>query len=247
MVVAFEIHNPIPRRNPWRDARPGQKRWTLGRRMFTNKEHIGQAVYPWWRPQAWEPRVAGRAFAMRSLLTIWHVEPGGHDSGEICKHHRRWQDSEGWHTHQLRAWRFHVHHWRIQVPVIQELRRRLFQRCGWCGGWSTTKNPVNHSSQWESKPKRWWSSDPNLYHGGCATARIVDGSCLCEVPLVENFNGAYGTCTGCEKYYRSEAVWIGHREAVVTAGIPERGKPWVWPEWIDVREIETRLNADRGA
>lgn len=176
MVVAMEVHVPIPRRTRWRDARPGQPRWTVGRRRRTNEENLGEPVYPWWRPTGWSPLVAGRSFAWTLLLTVWHVEPNGHDSGEVCKHYHRWQDETGaWHSKPLRAWRWHVHHWRIQVPPLQQICRRLFQRCAQCGGKSTKTQPVNVSHQWDApRSKRWWKSRPGLYHSGCSSVGSIE-------------------------------------------------------------------------
>lgn len=242
MVVAFEIRNPIPRRVRWKDRRPGAKRWTLGRRRYVNAEHLGEAIYHWWLPRAWEPRIAGRAFGTRSFITVWHVEPGGHDSGDVCPHYTRWQDEDGrFHSKPLNAWRWHVHHWRIQVAPLQDLRRRLFQRCAWCGGRSTKKNCVNHSLSWDGpKAKHFWRSHPGVYHGGCSSAPGVQRACLCESPLV---TGKYEMCAGCGKRFVDEARWIGTRAAVARNGMPVEGRPWSWPADINVHKIKQELEA----
>lgn len=152
MVVAFEIPSPIPRRKDHRDALPGQKRWTFGRRRRTNAENLGEPVYRWWRPRGWEPKIAGRAWGFNALATIWHVEPNGADSGTVCKHHRRWQDDDGvWHAKHLRAWKWHVHHWHVQFHFGQRLGRFLRERCGRCKRrfpWGYA--PISHS--WEGGP-----------------------------------------------------------------------------------------------
>lgn len=248
MVVAFEVHVPIPKRQRWSDARPGQKRWTLGRWRRSNPENLGEPIYSWWRPKAWRPRVAGRSYGWRLILTVWHVEPKGHDSGTVCPHYVRWRNDIGdWQSKPLNGWRGHVHHWHLQVPPLQDLRRRLFQRCEWCGGRSTKKSPVNISFQWDAaKVRPWWKSRPGLYHRGCDSAPGVLRSCLCEVPLVENFNGAFGTCATCGKDYRGEAGWIGQRQAVAISGLPVAGTRWVWPSEVNCHDIEKRLQADRG-
>src|SRR5262249_54435633 len=52
-----------------------------------------------------------------AIITVWHREPGGHDSGAVCKPYRRVFD-EGTRTWRLKpshAWRLHFWHWRIQV------------------------------------------------------------------------------------------------------------------------------------
>lgn len=165
MVVAFQVKLPIPRRDKYRE-RSQTKRWALGRRRFTNPEHVGKAIYPWRRPYGYEPVIAGRCYRWRLFITVWHVEPNGHDSGTVCKHYDRWQDEDGWHTKQRRAWLFHVHHWHIQIPVLQGLRARLFDRCTLCG----RKGRPNISHQWDGPKVGWrkWRSRGGLYHHECS-------------------------------------------------------------------------------
>lgn len=115
-VVAITIPSPLPRRKRYRDAREGERRWTLGVRRRTNAENLGERVYPWWRLAGYEPRLAGRAFGLNSAITIWHHEPGGRDAFTVCKH----------------GWKWHVRHWRVQVHLVQQLRRRFFVRCDEC-------------------------------------------------------------------------------------------------------------------
>ena len=244
MVVAHEVHLPIPVRVRWRDARNGQPRWTLGRHRRTNEENLGEPVYPWWKPKGWTPRLAGRAFGWYQILTVWHVEPKGRDSGEVCKHYRRWQDEAGkWHSRPLKAWKWHVHHWQIQVLPAQKWQRRLFQRCAWCNGRSTKAAPVNCSAQWDGPgPKHWWASAPDLYHSGCLSAKQVLRSCLCDVPLVPD---RFKPCERCGKFYGSEAGHIGHRRAVAIAGMPQPGQKWTWPKSVNCHAIERELEAER--
>jgi hypothetical protein len=93
-------------------------------------------------------------------VTIWHVDPeaGGDDNscdwfGSRMPVHI-WEDMQQlpeqarravkflWfhHHHRLnpRPWwkhpKWHIHHWRVQVHVIQALKRWLFARCSKCGG-----------------------------------------------------------------------------------------------------------------
>lgn len=85
MVVAFEIRRPWPSRRAT-PVRPGQPRWEW-------KCH-GR----WWKPGNWSPFVTafGRRWFFPSLLTVWHVEPRGADSGTVCRHTRRVDDVAGW-------------------------------------------------------------------------------------------------------------------------------------------------------
>lgn len=249
MTVAFTIYNPIPRRAKRKDSSPDKKRLTLGRKRYVNAANLGEPIFHWWLPRAWEPRIAGRAFEFRELVVIWHVEPGGHDSGDICKHYTRWQDAEGaWQMKHLHGWKFHVHHWKVTVRPLQHLHRAVVQRCEWCDGRSTKKHRVDIQSSWDGeKGRHWWSSHPGVYHSGCLTATVIHTACVCEVPLVEKFNGAYGTCSTCHRKYRDEAGWRGYRAAIELVGAPVPGKMWTWPRQINVHEIRERLDAERAA
>lgn len=176
LVVAFEIPRPWPGRAQWIDRHPS--RWSI-------------------KGRSW--KLAGRGFLFPSLVTVWHREPGGRDSGEVCKHHHRYQDATGeWQFKLHRAWRFHVHHWRIQIPAIQELRRRLLTRCEWCGGRSRKRDSVNHSFQWDGPRRRWWRGEKGLYHGDCASISSAHGTCICERPVLEH--DTYGHCARCDRH-----------------------------------------------
>jgi hypothetical protein len=156
MVVAFEVRRPWP---TWsrEKVKPGQARWKWDRHGA------------WWKPGSWSPFITafGRRWYLPSLVTVWHVEPGGADSGQVCKHYDRWQDDAGkWHTRWRRGWRWHVHHWQVTIRPLQHLRARLFDRCALCG----RKGRPNHSHQWEGKKLGWWKfrSRPGLYHRECS-------------------------------------------------------------------------------
>lgn len=159
MVVAFEIRRPWPGRRPTR-VRPGQPRWewTIHRRY--GRDHRGPNPRRWWRPGSWSPfvTVAGWRFYFPSLITIWHVEPGGRDSGTVCRH---WSDGG-----PDNRWRWHVHHWKIQIPPLQHLRAMLFDRCEVCH----RKGRPNIGHQWDSPGVGWrkWRSRPDLYHRECS-------------------------------------------------------------------------------
>lgn len=151
MVVAFEIRRPWPRRSDYGVSRP---RW-----------HFRG---PFWQ-------VAGRRLYWPSLITVWHVEPGGHDSGEVCKHYTRTQGPDGkWTTTYLRGWRWHVHHWHIQVRPLQNLRRWALTRCAWCGGRSRKGRRIDTATGWDTPRGRWWQGEPGLLHGGCYPRYLRD-------------------------------------------------------------------------
>lgn len=159
MVVAFEIRRPWPTRRPER-VRPGAPRWEWTIYRAHPKDHPGRNPRQWWKPGAWSPFVTvfGWRFFFPSLITIWHVEPNGEDSGRICKH---WRDGR-----PDNRWRWHVHHWHIQVPPLQQLRARLFDRCELCG----RRGRPNISHQWDGPGVGWrkWRSRSGLYHQECS-------------------------------------------------------------------------------
>ncbi len=134
-----------------------------------------------------------------SLITVWHREPGGHDSGEICKHHSRYQDENGdWQWKFHHAWRFHFWHWHLQIHGLQALRRRLLTRCAWCNGRSTKGDAVNHSMQWDGKRGPWWRGERGLFHNDCASIHMAHDACLCEEPITQQ--AGYGPCFRCGFY-----------------------------------------------
>lgn len=152
-VVAFEIRRPWPTRSGM-PAKPGQPRW--------------RARYPgatWWRPWAgWRPfwTIAGRSYYWPPLVTVWHREPGGRDSLTVCGRGSDGQRAAG------RRWRWHIHHWRIQIRPLQRLRRWLFERCELCGHrYPYGYAPVAH--QWNQPAGRWWRVQRRAYHHECSS------------------------------------------------------------------------------
>jgi hypothetical protein len=183
MVVAHDIPLPLPRRDRWREKRI-DRRWGLIRQRRTNPENLGEPVYPWWRPRGWTVVAAGRVYRMRHLATIWHVEPGGRDSGSVCTHYLRgdaWRSLPRWRARLNpfikpldggewaadRSWKWHVWHWHIQVHALQHLRARLFDRCTLC----RRKGRPNVSHGWDNPALGWWKfrSRQGLYHMECSS------------------------------------------------------------------------------
>ena len=131
-----------------------------------------------------------------ALVRVWHREPGGHDSGEICKHYHRYQDSDGkWQYKFHHGWKLHLHHWHVQIPPLQHLRRRLLTRCAWCGGRSRKGDAVNVSHSWDGPRGHWWQGEPGLYHHDCSAIDHAHGSCICDHPVLEH--DGYGRCARC--------------------------------------------------
>lgn len=71
--------------------------------------------------------------------------------------------------------KWHVHHWSLQVPAIQNFKRWAFTRCNKCGGhfrWG--QSPVSDS--WHSTGPQWFRSE-NVYHMDCSNARVSADAC----------------------------------------------------------------------
>jgi hypothetical protein len=101
--------------------------------------------------------VAGRGFYWPCFITVWHRDPSGYDDIS-CRGKR---------------WRLHVHHWRIQIHPLQQLRRRLLTRCEVCGGRSVKGRPVNFSQQWDRPRSHWWQGERGLAHMECRGPRLA--------------------------------------------------------------------------
>jgi hypothetical protein len=181
-VVAFDVRLPIPIREKWAEAH-APKRWTLGRRTYTNPDNLGQPIRAWWRPSGYRPVVAGRCYRMVRFATIWHMEPNGRDSLTVCGKSK---------------WRWHIHHWSVQLLLVGRLRRTLLTRCAWCGGGSRKGDPVNCSKQWDSPKRRWWQGERGLFHQDCSSISTAHASCTCTVPVLEHWN--YGRCAVCNLF-----------------------------------------------
>lgn len=124
---------------------------------------------------------AGRGLYWPCMITIWHRDPSGHDDT----------------TCRRKQWRLHIHHWKVQVVPLQQLRRRLLTRCAWCGGRSVKGDPVNHSHQWDRPRGRWWQGEPGLFHSDCSAIKSAHATCTCEDPILEHDD--YGRCARCNR------------------------------------------------
>jgi hypothetical protein len=205
----------------------------------------------WWKPWAdWSCfwRFGNREAYWPSLITVWHVEPGGTDSFTVCKRSTRWQ--------------WHVHHWRVQFHPIQHFRRWALTRCEWCGGRSRKGDAVNVSKQWDRDGGHWWRGERGLFHGDCSAISTAHNVCVCgSGPYEYSLGGyAYGRCATCglRRGWKSDAdrhpahpgeqanlllrsIPAGHRDAAKTAQV----RDW-WAEWR-AREDDPAVAADRSA
>jgi hypothetical protein len=89
-------------------------------------------------------------------------------------------------------WKYHVHHWKIQIPPLQQLRRKLLNRCEWCGGKGTD---VNTTAQWERQRSPFWQGERDLYHGECLSAKGAHRTCFCDDPIFDH--DGWGVCGRC--------------------------------------------------
>jgi hypothetical protein len=89
-----------------------------------------------------------------------------HFHGILCSVARELlREARPWYRHP----RWHIHHWKIQVHFIQELKRWLFSRCAHCGrGFSWGYCPM--SGSWSGTGPRWFRNEANVYHGDCPMA-----------------------------------------------------------------------------
>ena len=126
--------------------------------------------------------LAGRGLYFPPLITVWHRDPSGYDHITCTRS----------------SWRLHVHHWRIQIRPMQELRRRLLTRCAWCRGRHTKADPINHSHSWDGPRGRWWHGEPGLFHGDCSAIKRAHAVCTCEQPVLDS--DSYGRCARCDRF-----------------------------------------------
>jgi len=194
-VVAFEIRRPWPRRS-----------------RTPNGEACWSFRGPFWK-------LAGIGLYWPTMITIWHREPGGQDSGEVCNHYTRWKGEDGkWQSRIQRGWRWHIHHWRIQVGPLQTLRRWALTRCAWCGGRSRKGDRADISHQWDGERGPWWRGERGLFHRDCSSIERAHASCLCADPLTEH--SGYGRCLSCGRYRAFGRTELQLAQARVLAAVP---------------------------
>lgn len=92
------------------------------------------------------------------VVTVWHNEPRGHDSGTICKG----MGSSGLSPHNLLWAVRHVSHLSAQVQPYLRVKRWLFDRCPEC----------KRRFFWKDGRFGYMSSDA-VYHDQCMSLRHV--------------------------------------------------------------------------
>lgn len=78
----------------------------------------------------------------------------------------RWTSS--WWRHP----RWHVHHWKVQVHCVQNLKRWLFSRCSVCKrGFKWGESVIGHS--WHGTGPLWFRSETHVSHDRCSGISTV--------------------------------------------------------------------------
>lgn len=144
------MHDPLTVAFTIRRPFPRRETWTSGLRSEAERR---------WRA-GWQAnwRIAGRTYHWPLLVTVWHRDPSGYDSTTCWPH---------------KAWRLHIHHWRLQIHPFQQARRRLLTRCTICGGRSTKAHPINLGT-WNGQRAPWYRGEANMRHMDCVGVSIAD-------------------------------------------------------------------------
>jgi hypothetical protein len=110
-------------------------------------------------PKFWTKKRNKRWHDWVFVMTIWHVDPETDGTDDSC----RWfKEGRPWYKHP----RWHIHHWKIQIHFIQNLKRWAWSRCAKCGGrfkWGYA--PI--STHWYSKGPQWFHGEDHIYHHDC--------------------------------------------------------------------------------
>lgn len=207
LTVAFTIRSPWPQHSALPAAGHRSIRWRIrlhhdcGTWCADDPQHP-EGAFPWWQLSSYSAfwRLNGKDYYFPSLITVWHREPGGRDSLSTCGKRVQRRDGTWGFT---RGWRWHVHHWRLQCPPLQRLRRRLLTRCAWCHSRHRPGDAVNISHSWDGPSGHWWQGEPGLFHRDCSAIERAHASCACEHPVLDQ--GDYGRCARC-LHHRSYAT-----------------------------------------
>lgn len=92
-------------------------------------------------------------------LDVWHDEPGGHDSGEVCGYPpQRIGARIGWTVRHV--WHLHYRWW----PYLN-VKRWIVDRCDHCG----------RRFLWRDARHSYQSTDKKVWHEVCMSLRHVRG------------------------------------------------------------------------
>lgn len=180
MVVVAEIRSPWPR-----SSMPiGQERWRFRGCFWT---------------------VAGRGLYFPSLVTVWHHEPGGRDSGEVCGY-----------PSGLGLLR-HLPHLSVQLHPLQQFRRWALTRCAWCGGssrfrkgWGINLRAPGGLADDDRAELPWWHGEQGLLHWQCSRVADAHRHCVCATPQLRSSSShGYGwswcSLCGLSRWYDEDS------------------------------------------
>ena len=80
----------------------------------------------------------------------------------------KWKDkltARHWWQHP----KFHLHHWEVQIHVLQALKRYLFSRCSRCGGRFSWKEATRGQviGTWHGNGPAWFKNAEKIWHFKC--------------------------------------------------------------------------------
>lgn len=151
-VVVFDIHAPIPIFGHRFHTDPT---WGFAVHRRTNKENLGERVYPWYRPEGYELFAFGKPIKMYRVGTLWHYEPDDADALTVCEGMQGTNLSWGnikW------AWK-HREHLEFHWNTYRRVHGWLTLRCAACG----------RPFRWKEGKIGEWSGD-NVWHEPCHRA-----------------------------------------------------------------------------
>ena len=148
-------------------------------------------------PKFWVKKGRGPRSSI-PVLTIWHVDPEKDGDDNSCDWHGskpdlHWvQEIEAlpWEARQAvlhiwqrfhrvlrpRPWwrhpKWHIHHWRLQIYLVQHFKRWCWSRCDHCGkpfSWKEAGGQV--IGTWAGKGPVWLKNGETIWHLHCYTMR----------------------------------------------------------------------------
>ena len=200
LVVVLDIHAPIPTmRSNWakNDPRNGVKL-----RRITGPNRTGEPVFTRWRPRAWSVHLVGNQVKMLKVATLWHDEPNGADSGEVCG---RLPSGSGLTAKNI-VWAFrHRAHCHFRWHPGQTTWLWLTQRCEHCG---------RRFGRREARIGTGWGS-PGCVHSPCSSVRRLRSQ------RDDALNVALGIADTAAAF-RVRYLIEGTHDALMTASIKEQ-------------------------
>jgi hypothetical protein len=96
------------------------------------------------------------AFSIKGFVDVWHDDPKG-DRGYPC-------------GKNAPHWRWHVHHWKVNVTPWLKVRRWLFTRCDLC----KRRFPMGYCPigvSWHRPKPKAFQGEPGLFHEECLSLK----------------------------------------------------------------------------